>query len=539
MFRRFCYRTLLALMVVILCVSPSMASPKVGVVLGGGAARGFSHIGLLKAFEENGIPVDLLVGTSMGSIISSFYAAGYSIENMQQIVTSLDIASLIDLSIPPQGGFIDTSRLQHYLDILLQHKSFDQLAIPFYSVITNVLTGEEVALNKGLVSTGVQASMSIPVLFPPVMIDDQYYVDGGMKNAVPANVARDKGADVIIAVDVKKELENIDHDSVFTNMQLSMWFMIDGYVQLNTSMADVIVVPEVKYDSYMDYQKVEKFIEEGYLAGLAHMDQIKAAILEQDPEFQFIPYTQTGLSRHEVAALMALGDDQVADLPRTLRITPEITMDPLETFPQLGLRFEHGFLSRFSLGYRYGFHQVNGGHELFLDWKKDRIGTFSLFIRKTPKLSSPTWGADLSFPISEQLGIRGVYLNSGNTQWQLSSSYRGLIESKRWSLDLNSTLTRKRTGEDALFVSLNPMVKLHLFPEPQPLFEIALARPHVYVGAEVSSPTKEWDVKVAYELGLGSEFQLFGLYPIETSVGIKFQEAGDTSWRFKVIGGDF
>lgn len=183
------------------------STPAVAVVLGGGAARGFSHIGLIQAFEENGILIHMLVGTSMGSIVASPYAAGYSVDNLKTIVTNLDSAKLVDILFPPRGGLINTERLKRYLDVLLMHKTFDQLEIPFYSVITELATGREVAMHHGNVAAAVQASMSIPALFPPVEIDGVHFVDGGMKNAVPANVAKNHGADVIIGVDVKRNLK--------------------------------------------------------------------------------------------------------------------------------------------------------------------------------------------------------------------------------------------------------------------------------------------------------------------------------------------
>ena len=137
------------------------APPKVGLVLGGGAARGFSHIGLIKALEEQGIPIDILVGTSMGSIVASLYAAGYSVENMEMLIASLDLSQLVQILIPPQGGIVDTTRFERYLDVLLHGQSISELGIPFYPVITELLTGEEVALGQGS-ATGVRASMSIP-----------------------------------------------------------------------------------------------------------------------------------------------------------------------------------------------------------------------------------------------------------------------------------------------------------------------------------------------------------------------------------------
>lgn len=529
------------LFVVILLFSlsvPMFAAPRVGLVLGGGAARGFSHIGLIKAFEENGIPIDLLVGTSMGSIVSSLYAAGYSTENMQQIVATLDTAALVDLGIPPKGGLINTSRLQHYLNILLANKTFDQLGIPFYSVITNVRTGEEVALNDGLVSTGVQASMSIPALFPPVLIDGHYYVDGGMKNAVPANVAKNHGADVILAVDVKKDLETIDYDSVLTNLQLSMWFMIDGYVQANTADADVIIVPDVQYDSYMDFPKVELFIEEGYLAGLAYMEQIKEAILKQDPAFEFIPYAQRGFTSQEIASITQRAEREAINLPRPFSISPEVSLEPLGEFPQVGIKLGHGFLSWFSLGYRYGLNNTLGGHEAFVEWSKNKLG-LGVFVRSSPGLTVPTWGAHVDVPLTENWQLAAAYLSQGTTAWQLSTIYEGILKHDHLSLDLGAKLDKERGEAEPLIASLTPVIKLFAFAEPRAALEVALVRPYVYGSVEMATPIVHLDTRLAYELGVGSEIRLFGLYPVEMSVGFKTGAGQTSSWRLKVKGGSF
>lgn len=532
-------KILLVVVLILTFSASSEAALQIGVVLGGGAARGFSHIGLIQALEENGVPIDLLVGTSMGSIVSSLYAAGYSVDNMRQILTTLDTAALVDLTIPPKGGFINPTRLQHYLDTLLNHKTFDQLDIPFYSVITNVRTGEEVALNEGLVSVGVQASISIPALFPPVLIGGHYYVDGGMKNAVPVNVAKDQGADVIIAVDVKKDLEKIDHDNVLTNIQLSMWFMIDGYVQSNIGMADVVIVPEVKYDSYMDYQKIEFFIEEGYLAGLAHMDQIKAAILAQDPSFQFAPYTQEGFSSCEIDSIAERAMARAINLPQPLRIAPEVTFDPLGEFAQIGFKVGHGPLSWFNLGYRYGLNNMNGGHEAFLEWSKEHLGHFGAFIRKSPNLPTTTWGAEFALPVTEKLDMAGVYLSQGATEWQLSSSYRKLLDFDHTSLDLEAKLTKMRPPAIPLLATLSPIVKLFPFDKSHSALEVALIRPYGYGGVELTTPIEEWNSQLSFELGLGSELKVFGLYPIEASMGYRVGGDSDNSWIFMIKGGSF
>ncbi len=160
---------ILALILAVTTAAAANDTPQIALVLGGGSARGgFSHIGLIKALEENGIPIDLIVGTSMGSIIAGLYSAGYSVENLTDIVTAADTTALLDISVPLRGGVVDTAGLLHFLDILLDGKEFAELPIDFYSVIVNLGTGKELALNEGRVSTGILASMSIPGMFPPL-----------------------------------------------------------------------------------------------------------------------------------------------------------------------------------------------------------------------------------------------------------------------------------------------------------------------------------------------------------------------------------
>ena len=508
------------------------ASPRIGVVLGGGAARGFSHIGLLQALEENGVPIDLLVGTSMGSIIASLYAAGYSVNNMRQIATQLDIAELVDPIIPPKGGLITSSRLQFYLDTLLQHKTFAELDIPFYSVITNVKTGEEIALHDGLVSVGVQASMSIPGLFPPVPIEGQYYVDGGMKNAVPANVAKQQGADVIIAVNVKKEAESINHDSLMTNLELVLWFMIEGYAQMNISAADVVIIPDVKHDSYMDFQKVGSFIERGYLAGLAQMDEIKAAVLAHDPTFQFIPYAQAGFTDLELASTTRLAISGASRLPRPLQIIPELTLDTLDQLPQIGVRISHGFLGPYSIGYRYGLHRLEGSQEIFWAWSNPDGLKAEFFARTQTAQDTPALGGKVSARAAKDLNVTALYLNKGKVHWRLSSARTGLATSQYAKFDLMAHLTKQRTAAP-YEITVNPAMRIFPFA-PKASLQTALIQPYGYVGLRFTTPSDTLKTTASYELGVGSECRFFGLYPVETRVVCELKPDAAPQWMVKI-----
>lgn len=531
-------RTVLPLILFALLVSQSVLAaqtPTVALVLGGGAARGFSHIGLIKAFEDNGIPIDMLVGTSMGSIVASLYAAGYSVDNLKTIIATLDLADLMDIQFPPRGGLVSTERLKRYLEVLLQYKTFDQLEIPFYSVITELQTGREVAMHQGSVAVAVQASMSIPALFPPVQIDGTYFVDGGMKNAVPANVAHDNGADVIIGVDVKKELKEINFDSILNDIQLTMWFMIGGYVELNTQAADVIIVPDVKYDSYMDYQKAEFFIKQGYLAGSRYMDQIKAAVLEIDPEYEFVPYSQRGFSDAELEEIIKLAGRTSLEAARPFGIAPELVFSD-DNAAKLGLRIQNGGLGWFRVGYRYGFSQELGGHEVFIGWHKPHSVETELFVRQPGE--HPNIGLKASVPVGD-LRINGTYQINGPYLWRLGLSHNAVLIGTNFRLGSSAAVTKAgvEPGEP-LQLTISSSLKIYLKDDYDSLFEVTLARPYLYGGISVATPSDKLQADTAYQIGIGAELKLFGLYPVDVHIGTELRRGTSPALRIGFAKGD-
>ncbi len=534
---------LLALLAVFACALNAGAEnkkPAVALVLGGGSARGFSHVGLIKALEENGIPVDLLVGTSMGSIVAGLYAAGYSVENMVDIVTTSDTAELLDIPMPPTGGVVDTTGLQHYLDVLLGAKNYDQLAKPFYSVVVNLATGKELALHEGKVSKGIQASMSIPGIFPPVEINGQYYVDGGVLNMVPANVAADLGADIIIAVSLEKDMKEPNYRRIATNLRLTLQTILGGYTEEKTAMADVLIVPDVAFDSSMDYRRATYFIEQGYRAGLAHIEEIKAAIWAEFPDFEFIPYAQTGCSELELQQIIRSARQSVAALPKRFTLKTEFGFDPDYSFPKLGLKFTHGPLRWFGVGYRYGFDQQEGGHELFVDWGMQNWGEVDLFLRFNPTREWPTFGLYVGGPKIENLTLEGTYVSQGAKAWQITASDYSLVDLPRGKAGLALKLTRLRPGEtagnteikDYLLMAAAPQGQV--FPWGEEYFPVGffLARPYLLGGVTVESPVTRLEPRLAFRAGLGSELLFFGLYPGDVSLGIEIDERGKTAWKF-------
>jgi len=516
--------------------------PSVALVLGGGSARGFSHIGLIRALEENGIPIDMIVGTSMGSIVAGLYAGGFSVENMTELITKLEFGSLLDIPMPLGGGIVDTTGIEHYLDILLQGKTFEEMPIPFRAVVVNLATGKELALAEGKVSKGIQASMSIPGMFVPVQIGDQFYVDGGLKNQVPANVAADLGADVIIAVSLEKDYHDPNYRRITDNLRMSLTAMIEGYTEINTAMADVLIVPDVGLDSAMDYQRGPYFIEQGYEAGIEYMEQIKAVILAQDPAFTFIPYKQPGYSGAELKQLSQKAQRAVMLLPKRFTLKPEIQFDSDYNFLKMGAKFTHGPLSRFGIGYRYGFDDDDGGHEVFVDWGNDAWGAIDLYVRSSKNRSEPTLGGSIRGPKIARLMLEATYVSQGYKAWQVSASDTKILNTPHGYAGLSLRVTGLRPEDEdtpiqeTLLMAVSPQVQVFPWGDKQLPFTIAMNRPYLLAGVTLESPVTKIDVRPKFRLGVGTEMNLFGLYPSDISLGAELDHTGKTTWRFGIKG---
>jgi NTE family protein len=178
---------------------------KLGYALGGGAARGLFHIGVLSVLEEYGIAPDIIVGTSMGSIIGAMYASGLKTDDLKQIACSIDwkqIMRLTDIVALPKSGLIQGKRIVALLKSILGDTSFSQLKCKYAAVAADLYTGKQVVFTEGSLIEAIRASISIPGIFTPVRYEGRYLVDGGLVNVVPVSVCRDLGADFVIGVNV-------------------------------------------------------------------------------------------------------------------------------------------------------------------------------------------------------------------------------------------------------------------------------------------------------------------------------------------------
>lgn len=190
-------------------------TPKVGVALSGGGARGLAHIGVLKVLEKEGVPIDLLAGTSMGGVVAAAYAAGRTPDYMEQealrMTSPRRLLSLADPTLP-QRGLFEGQKVVSYLTHHLGECTFDSLRCPLSLVAVNLRKAEAVTLNEGRVTEAVRATIALPGLFKPVERDEQLLVDGGLLDNLPADIVRQMGADIVIAVDV------IGGNSTFSGM---------------------------------------------------------------------------------------------------------------------------------------------------------------------------------------------------------------------------------------------------------------------------------------------------------------------------------
>lgn len=184
---------------------------KTALVLGTGGARGLAHIGVIKALEENNIPIDIITGTSIGALVGGVYAAGIKVNRMENIVSEVNKLMVAKILMPKlfAPGFIDNKRIIDFIKDLVGDVKIENLKIPFAAVATDLITGEEVIFNKGLLSEALMASIAIPTLFQPVLINGRYLIDGGLSNPLPISVVLEMKANKVIAVNVSPNPKRI------------------------------------------------------------------------------------------------------------------------------------------------------------------------------------------------------------------------------------------------------------------------------------------------------------------------------------------
>ena len=260
------------------CSTVSPKKPVIGLALGGGAARGFAHIGVIKALEANGIKPDLVVGTSAGSVIAALYASGYRGTELNRIALSLDEASITDWALPFSGkfgGMIKGDALQSMVNRLVKNQSIESTKIPLGIVATDLKTGQGVLFQRGDIGQAVRASCSIPSIFQPTIINGREYVDGGLVSPVPVRYASQMGADFIIAVNISTEPSSQDSSGTVGIILQTISIMGQRIDQFELERAQVVIRPELKGMRGTDFKSRSNAILAGEEGALLQMDQIK------------------------------------------------------------------------------------------------------------------------------------------------------------------------------------------------------------------------------------------------------------------------
>jgi NTE family protein len=265
-------------------VTPPVAQPlpprkiKIGLALGGGAARGFAHIGVIKALEAQGIYPDIVVGTSAGSVVGALYAAGNSGFQLQKMAFDMDEAAISDWAMPLFGkssGVLKGEALQAYVNKTVGNLPMEKLKVPFGAVATDLKTGQPILFQRGNTGMAVRASSSVPGVFQPVAINGHTYVDGGLVAPVPVRFARDMGADFIIAVNISTQA---DAQATVSSLEVIMQtFSIMGQRinQFELKEADVVIQPALGKMGGSDFNGRNQAILAGEQAAAALMPQIK------------------------------------------------------------------------------------------------------------------------------------------------------------------------------------------------------------------------------------------------------------------------
>lgn len=246
---------------------------KVGIAFGGGGARGFAHLGALKAFEQFGVKFDFVAGTSAGSLVGAFYANGYNFKELYEIAKNVRVKDIRKNVIPFTASKLDS--LAEIVRKNLGDKNIEDSIIPFAAVAVDLKSAKEVCFRKGNLASAVCGSCAVPGVFQPVEYNDMILADGGLQNTIPADIPKYFGCDYVVAIDVNKSrLYGTNSTKFLDVLSCSIRILmksnaIRGYVN-----ADVVVGPETKRFKSTSTDGLDDMIEEGYKATIDAMPKI-------------------------------------------------------------------------------------------------------------------------------------------------------------------------------------------------------------------------------------------------------------------------
>jgi NTE family protein len=245
----------------------------VGLALSGGAVRGVAHIGVLEVLEETGIRPDVVAGTSAGALVGALYCAGLPLSRIREEARELRWNRIGHVTRPRLGWF-DISRLEERLDELLEHRTFTDLLIPFTAVAADILTGEVVTLDSGPVAAAVRASCSLPGIVTPYEQGERLLVDGGLLNNLPVSVARNMGADYVIAVDLSPSRHRFRKPRRLVEMAMLTYSNFALLANRERDDADCLITPNISHLGLTDFSHTTELMQKGREAAEAALPQL-------------------------------------------------------------------------------------------------------------------------------------------------------------------------------------------------------------------------------------------------------------------------
>jgi NTE family protein len=250
--------------------------PKIALVLGGGSAKGFAHVGVIRALEQEKIPIHIIVGTSVGSLIGGIYASNPESFQLEWTAFKIDRNDILDPSlVHSKFGPVQGVRLESFVEQAVKIKRIEDTKIPFYPIATDLNTGETIVLEKGSIAKAVRASSSIPGIFVPVTFDNRTLVDGGVTNNIACDVAKNKGADIVIAVNISRDIKETNINSLIDIVGQSAAIMMHEASKSKLKYADVVIEPNTKGVSMFDFSQKKYLMDEGIRAAKQSIPKIR------------------------------------------------------------------------------------------------------------------------------------------------------------------------------------------------------------------------------------------------------------------------
>jgi NTE family protein len=265
-------------------LAPASATPgrvRWALALGGGTARGFAHIGVLKVLQQEGLRPDLVVGCSAGALIGALYASGMSALQMEDLALKVRDSEIADIVTGNRRGMVAGEALQSFVNRHVRNLPIERFPVPFAAVATNLTLGETAVFSAGDAGLAVRASSSIPAIFIPVRINDQEYVDGGLINPVPVHVARDMGVDRVVAVSLNDNPHPGNPSGMFELLMQSFEIMASSLTRHELSDADAVVKPDLGRIAFTDFTSRNLMVTLGEQAARRALPQIRGKLLSK------------------------------------------------------------------------------------------------------------------------------------------------------------------------------------------------------------------------------------------------------------------